>query len=273
MLPPHKMMKIASKLFAQLALGILLAGCSKSENDSDVIYTKESGEKTKDITSLEGKVSYEVLGGGSIPPGAKRLHEQARKKGQAGDYNEAIALLNKAIALAPDWAYPRYDLAYTYLLKAEHVKAIQEYQRVDELEPRGFFTTKTALWTLQREQSGQFPTGTYSAYLSLEWMPESEKSNAVEKMVVKWPSLTPVWKERANLTKNTDQRREYLDIALKMDADAETHGILEINRAALFDSEGQMQQARALLENIITNTNSTLGTVALAKQMKKLFNK
>ena len=36
--------------------------------------------------------------------------------GGAGDYKKAITLLERASSVAPEWPYPVYDMAFTYLL-------------------------------------------------------------------------------------------------------------------------------------------------------------
>jgi len=254
-----------------ILLAGLLAGCSRSDNS--VVFTKESGEKTKDVTKLDGDASYEIVGGRPVPPKAKGLHGQARAKGAAGDFDGAIKLLNEASAFAPDWPYPAYDLAYTYLLKGENDKAFEQYRKVDTLEPRGFFTAKTALWTLQRERSGQFPVGTYLAYLSLESAPKADKANLVREMTIRLPAFTPAWKERAYLTEDKTEKKVYVDQGLAMESDAETHGILLLNKAASLHDEGKTSEARSMLETAITNRTSTLATVSLAKEFLKKVKK
>jgi Flp pilus assembly protein TadD len=46
---------------------------------------------------------------------AQTLHENGREAAARGDYAPALALLTKAAVLAPDWPYPVYDRAFTYL--------------------------------------------------------------------------------------------------------------------------------------------------------------
>jgi len=104
-----------------------------------------------------------------IDPAAKALHIEARELGQYGKYDLCIDKLEKAIKIEPTWAYPIYDLAYTYLLKGDFDSALKFYKKTDDLEPQGFFTTKTALYSLEGEKSGKFPKGLYIAYMQIEW--------------------------------------------------------------------------------------------------------
>ena len=54
--------------------------------------------------------------------------------------------------LAPDWPYPVYDAAFTYLLQGDSLKAEERYAEVDRMAPRGFFTAKTSLDCLRRDR-------------------------------------------------------------------------------------------------------------------------
>ena len=104
-----------------------------------------------------GKVRWEVIGSDSIPAEASRLHGQAREAGGRGDYKRALSLLEQAHRLAPEWPYPVYDAAFTYLLQGDSTKAEEHYAEVDRLAPRGFFTAKTSLDCLRREHAGVVP--------------------------------------------------------------------------------------------------------------------
>jgi Flp pilus assembly protein TadD len=138
----------------------LLAGCgAREEKDASVTFRSADGAEV-DLADAEAKVSYEVAVKQQVPKEAKILHAEAREEGSAGRYESAIQLLERASRLAPDWAYPVYDLAYIYLLQDDLGAALAKYRQVDAMEPEGFLTTKTAIWTLEREGSGALPVGT-----------------------------------------------------------------------------------------------------------------
>src|SRR6185295_19782870 len=120
---------------------------------SRVIYTDAHGlvVKLEDLSNADGNFKWEVVGGKPIPAKANEIHQRARPLGGNGDLKGAVELLKQAGALAPEWPYPPYDLAYTYLLMDNSQEALPLYEKVDQLEPRGFFTAKTALWALRKE--------------------------------------------------------------------------------------------------------------------------
>ena len=257
-----------------LVAGMLTAGCSKEGQGDRVEYTKPDGKKTSDVNTIRnGDVSYQVLGGRPVPPKAEELHREARTKGESGEYASAIALLKQAAEIAPDWPYPRYDMAYTYLLQGDTTNALLNYRETDRLEPKGFFTTKTALWTLEREDNGVFPKGTYLAYVSLEWLDPGKKQGTIEWMTTNVPTFAPAWKEMALLVQPADQRLQLIERALSLDPDPETYGICMLNKAALLSSAGKISEAKQMAEALVTNASSTLGTKALANEFLKTLAK
>jgi tetratricopeptide (TPR) repeat protein len=261
---------ISAMLCAVLVTAVAGGGCGKS--DQSVEYQAADGKKATDIKAVrDGKVSYQVMGKGSVPPKAAELHRQARAKGASGDHESAIKLLEQAIAIAPDWAYPHYDLAFTYLLQGDPVRALAKYREVDRLEPAGFFTAKTAIWSLEREEKGEFPKGTYLAYVSLEWAEAEEKRETIERMTTSLPSFAPAWKAKASLLTNSVERLQCIDMGLSQSPDPETYGILMLNKAALLNTLGKKPEAQQLIQGLITNQTSTSSTRMLAKEILKTF--
>ncbi len=201
-----------------------------------------------------------------IPPEAKALHERARTLGERGDLKQAIELLDRASALAPTWPYPLYDKAYTQLLSGDPEGALASYRGVDRLAPEGFFTTKTAIWSLTREQAGTFPKGIYQTYLQIEWAKsDAEKRQIVEDLLKRAPTFAPAWKESALLQETPEKRLADLEHGLGLSPDAETEGLLTLNRATTLDSIGKREDCVRLLSSLAQATNSTVGTRALAK--------
>jgi tetratricopeptide (TPR) repeat protein len=252
------------------------------ENVPTVIFTLPDGRKLtleelqgatgrvffKDgkLLDVTGTVRYEVIGTGAMPDEARSLHQQAREAGRRGDYTAAIALLEQASERAPGWPYPVYDRAFTHLLMKNFDGARTYYQKTLELSPRGFFTAITALDTLTREQTGDLPVGTYLAYLSLEWMEDAEKKNsAIREMVRAIPQFAPAWKEFAALCAADGERLTAVENGLAARPDAQTKGMLEINRALLLNLRGDKAAAIRLLGKLALNPMSTLGTEHSAK--------
>jgi len=266
--------QILMRKIIMLAWLLALFGCGKQDAGTRVEYTKEGGKKTSDINSVEdGTAKFQVVGKQTIPAKARQLHEKARAKGESGDYVSAIKLLNEAIAIAPDWAYPHYDMAFTCLLQGDSDEALSKYKDTDRLEPAGFFTTKTAVWSLEREEKGSLPKGTYLTYVSLEWADPGKKKETIDRMITNSPSFAPVWKEKALITEDSQQQLQYFDKALSLDPDPETYGMCMLNKAALLNKSGQKAEAQRILEELSRSQTSTVNTKALAAEFLKKFKK
>jgi tetratricopeptide (TPR) repeat protein len=218
------------------------------------------------LLGVTGKVQYEIIGTHSVSTAAAELHQQGRGAGGHGDYKTAITLFEQASELSPAWPHPYYDKAYTYLLVDDFDAARTCYLKTLELSPRGFFTAITALHTLKREQQGDLPRGTYLRYLSLEWIAdEVQKEPAVRKLIDQIPQFAPAWKEFALFCDDDDRRLAAIERGLAADPDAETKGMLEINRALIFNLKGDRSAAVQSLGELALNPESTLGTEHSAK--------
>lgn len=202
----------------------------------------------------------------NINPRAQNLHQEARELGQAGKYDLSVAKLEEAIKIQPDWAYPNYDLAYTYLLQGDFENALKFYKKTDELEPKGFFTTKTALYSLEGERAGKFPKGIYIAYMQIEWANDSNKKLEIAKAITeKVPDFAPAWKELSVLLNDKIEKLKAIEQGLLKNPDAETKGILEINKAILINESGKSEEAKEILGKIVFSPDSTISNIALAK--------
>lgn len=249
----------------------LLAGCGKPESKT-VILEQEGVAKTTDVTKLaDGTADYKIIGDMDIPAEAKALHAESRKLGQAQQYDAAIAKLNEAIVLAPEWPYPRYDLAFTYLLKQQTAEALKHYRTVDQLVPEGFMTTKTAIWTLEREQKGLFPQGLYLGYVMLEWQSEAERREGVALLIENVPNFSPGWKAAADLIPDPEKRILALEQGLSAGPDAETYGVLMINKALALQQLGRATEGKKILTELASSPDSTLATRGIAQQTLKQF--
>ncbi|MFX1251792.1 MAG: tetratricopeptide repeat protein [Promethearchaeota archaeon] len=236
--------------------------------NTKIIFKDAQGNiiKKEDLLNITGKVNYEIIGIENISQRAIGLHQKARVYGQSGNYNKATELLEEAHRAAPKWPYPLYDLAYTYILKKDFRKALLNYEKVDKLAPKGFFTTKVALYTLKKEMSGELPKGMYLAYLQLEWIDDpKEKRERVNALIEHFPNYPPAWKELSYLLNDMSERKKAIEIGLKNNPDPETKGVLLINKALIFNMENKNQEAIKILGELIFNSNSTLATVELAK--------
>lgn len=258
---------------------LILCSCQTATNKTNseqdnIIFKDNAGHSLtkKELANITGQVNYEILGNQTINETAKALHNEARELGQAGKYDLSIAKLEQAIKIQPTWAYPTYDLAYTYLLKGDFDNALKFYRKTDELEPKGFLTAKTALYSLEGEQSGKFPKGLYTAYMQIEWADDVNKKLEIAKGITeKVPDYAPAWKELANLLNDKEEKLKAIEQGLSKKPDTDTKGILEINKAIILNESGKTEEAKQLLGNLIFSPDVTTGNIELAKFTLKLI--
>ncbi len=240
---------------------------SESNNNARIEFTDDKGNKIskEELANSTGTYNYEVYGIGEVSELAKSLHNQARIFGQNGDYQNAIQKLEQANKEAPNWAYPLYDLAYTYLLQDDYENALKYYQLTDKIAPNGFYTSKIALHTLEREKAGDLKQGLYKSYLSLEWIDnQAEKKEMIKLLVDNFPSFAPAWKDYSSLLEN-EERLSAIEKGLEQNPDIQTKGSLLINKALVISENGELQNASKILTQIIFDSNSTFGNVEMAK--------
>ena len=97
-------------------------------SDEEVVFRMRDGRiLTREFLEAKKKSKvYEKLGAEKVPAQAFSLHQQAREAGSKGEYEAALAFLEEARKLAPDWPYPIYDAAYTYLLMGDSHNALEK---------------------------------------------------------------------------------------------------------------------------------------------------
>lgn len=196
---------------------------------NNIIFKDKNGNtiSTADLENVTGEVSYEIPGDKLIDLKADQLHKEARTLGALGKYEAAISKLEEAIRIEPEWAYPTYDLAYTYLLMEDFDNAYLYYQKTNQLKPKGFWTVKTALYSLEGERSGNFPKGLYLYYLNIEWTDSREEKIKIARMIVeRVPDYAPAWKELAHLLEDSSERLYAIEQGLSKNPDPETKGML-----------------------------------------------
>lgn len=237
--------------------------------DRLVVRDKDGRELTNDeIESASGSFDFEIHGKGNVPEQAEELHQQARRAGAARDYEKAIELLSQAQAIAPDWPYPTYDTAFTYLLMKDYAKAREYYAKTVQMSPRGYFTAITALNALDREANGELPEGTYAAYLALEWLnDDAQKRKVVAEMVDRLPQFAPAWKDYAKQVDEPKEQLAALEKGLAAKPDAETKGMLLINKALIVSRHGDKKAAVAILKGLAADPEATFANENLAKQV------
>jgi len=235
---------------------------------SDIVFKDIDGKvlSKSDLVGYSGTAKWEVISEKSVNQEAIELHNQGREYGKKGDYEKSLVFLRKANKSDPLWAYPVYDMAFTHLLMGNNSKALELYKNVNSMEPKGFFTTKTAIYTLEGEENGDFPEGLYYGYLSLEWMEPAQKEEAVKNLVKNVPSFAPGWKEAFRFVEDDKSALTAIEKGLATKPDKETYGILLVNKALILNRQDKTNEAIEILGQLALDKNSTLATEKLAKQ-------
>jgi tetratricopeptide (TPR) repeat protein len=240
----------------------------EADIEARLVFRDATGREltTADLAGFTGQVRWELVGGEAVPPEAAGLHRQARQAGEQADYDRAIRLLDEAHRLAPNWPYPVYDAAFTYLLQDDVVRAEQHYAEVDRLAPRGFFTCKTSLWSLRRELAGELPAGFSKAYATLEWVQDpAEKRAILQGIVGRFPDHAPAWKDLAVLLEDPEACLEAVTRGLAANPDDETKGVLLIRRAIILHERGQSAEAVQILGELALDPSATFANESIAK--------
>jgi tetratricopeptide (TPR) repeat protein len=228
------------------------------DSDSDIVFRAQDGRTLtrSDLKDASGTFSWEIVGSQGVPGEAKAQHAAGRRAGSSGRSDEALILFEKAAQLAPQWPYPVYDAAFTYLLKGDDKRALDWYGRTVKLAPNGFFTALTAVHYLQLEAEEKIPRGTYLDYLSLEWEESRQlKKERLEALTKAVPAFAPAWKDLAALLEDPKSRLSALENGLKADPDPETRGVLLVDKALLLARSDRKAEGIAILGNLATQAN------------------
>jgi tetratricopeptide (TPR) repeat protein len=204
-----------------------------------------------------------------IPPEAHRLHAEGRSAGSRGDYDNALTLLGRAAALAPERPYPPYDAAFTHLMRGDTRAAQNLYERVALLSPGGFFTCRTTLDMLRREHAGQLSRGFSRAFVQLEWMEDREQKKRILRGITQqFPGFPPAWEKLSLLLDDPQDRLIALDNGLAGDPDPDTKTTLLLNKAGLFASMGNLVAAATLYSMIADDPDVTPTGAAFARAFR-----
>ncbi|MBU6951337.1 lipopolysaccharide assembly protein LapB [Hahella sp. HN01] len=236
---------------------------------ADIVYKSADGRvlTLQELENLDGQAEWEVQSGGDIPEAAVALHNQAREFGQQGENDKAIDAFKQAIKLAPEWPYPYYDLAYTYLLAGDPEQALALYKTVNQLSPRGFFTAQTAYHYLQLEKEGKYPAGLYLYYLSHEWGKSPEQQAEIFANILnRFPDYAPALQKLADLYEDEEKKLALIDKGLAANPDKETRGFLLLNKAVTLFNRGDSQTAIAILGELALDPESPRDVELIAKR-------
>lgn len=222
--------------------------------------------KPEDLADYTGTVNWSIFDQKDIPEAAKTLLNKGREAGAAENFEKALRLFAQAAKIAPGWAYPIYESAFTHLMMNDLEKAERDYLEVQKLEPRGFFTYQSELDCVRRERSGEFKSGTCRTYVLLADMPgSSEKRALLQKLLDESPTLAPAWEKFAELCDTDQDKIAAIEKGVASKPDPHTRGTLLINKALILHRQGRHDEAITLLNRLVSDPDSSLDTVSGAK--------
>lgn len=84
-------------------------------------------------------------------------------------------------------------------------------------------------------------------------------------LVKQVPTFAPAWKDMAILSTDKKERLAAIETGLANSPDAETRGMLLLNKAIILNNSGGREAAIRLLTQLAQDKDSTLATEQLAK--------
>ena len=242
-----------------LVTTLFASSCIQGNHGTNkLIYRDKNGRELTeaDLAHATGVVNWSLIGNHNVSQKAIELRNEARQAGSSGNYKKALELLAQASKEAPDWPYPLYDTAFTYLLMEEPDLALEGYEVVNKMAPRGFFTVKTAVHTLREEKAGQLHPGTYKHYVMLEGVNNPvEKRARLEKMLKQSPSFAPAWQKLSTLLDDDTAGLHAIEKGLSCHPDDETKGFLLTNKALVLNRQGKHDEAVRILGDLALDPN------------------
>ncbi len=270
---------------------LVLCSCQKnlkeqnnSESNINIQFADDKGNK---ISKSELAKSTEIFDydkvyydRDNVPDTARSFYKQGKKYQEEADNKKAMEEFRKAHKEVPDWIYPIYNLAVLYLLEDDFENSLKYYQLSDQIAPKGFYDTKIALHSLQREKTGDLKKGVYKNYLLLELsgvltiessINQSTYELTIGELLKNAQNFAPLWKDYALFLESTEEKLDAIEKGLAQNPDVKTKGILLINKAIFSNENGNYQRATEILVGVIFDPNSTISNVEMAKYILNLM--
>lgn len=251
--------------FIALCSSIGLYWLSNANGSSSKVVI--SDKSSIDDTGKHHEHTWKIFDEQTVSYEAERLHQMGRLYGQQGQHELAIKTFDQASQIEPNWSYPHYDKAFSFLLMGDIEKAYQNYKIVDKLSPQGFFTTKTSVFYLDKELKGVFPKGLYLQYLKHEWLETNqEKEQLLQGIVTEYPSYSPAWFKLSSFQDDPEKKIALMEKGLSFQTDPETRGYLLINKSITRHHMGYKAEAIQTLEGLLTDQSAPLDIIELTKE-------
>jgi hypothetical protein len=116
-----------------------------------------------------------------------------------------------------------------------------------------------------RQPRPEIPPGFCKAFALLESVDKTTKRRALEGIVAKWPTVAAAWWQLVMILEDDDDRFHAIEKGLGANPDAETKGMLLINKALTLARRGDKESAARILRDLADDPDCTAGTEALAK--------
>ena len=226
--------------------------------DRKMLFTDTSGNPVTRYDFRTGTGGLKWFISGPVP--AKEICDQwetARRVAQSGDLHSAAELFQSVAFQAADWPDAYFDLAYTYLLLGDADSAFGFYMRTDSLVPDGFFSTKTAIYTLLLEKDGQLPHGFYRTFAEIEDSDPARKRSFFSQLVLDYPWYPPSYAQLLSVGDSDAEKLETIGKALLLALDRDSKGKLYLEWALVNIRGNKGVQAKELLAKILTDDEFT----------------
>jgi len=158
---------------------------------------------------------------------AKLLVERGVARTQAGDLPGAIAALDRASALRPDWPFPIYQRGWARFLSGDSGGALDDYRACAERK-RVFFTVQREIRCLEDVAAGRLAVDAYRSFCLLREHVQgkpAEVEEAAGRLIDAFPEFAPAHLLRAEARlaqRDADGAREAAREALRHDPDPDT---------------------------------------------------
>ncbi len=187
----------------------------------------------------------------------KESFERGMKAGGEGDIAASEAAFREAVALAPDEAYPHYELGYTLCLAGRYADALPELRRTEELQ-RGFFLVETEILMCEHMVSGAIDAQTYGAIRQLMWQTDRGEGTTLQteqlsRAVIGRAPACPLgyfFLGKAVLQRLPDQAKSALEKCVELGADDTTAINARFHLAVLRHQAGAVDEARAMWKQL-----------------------
>lgn len=251
-------------LYLLLLICLSLTACGTAEND--ILYQDDKGNTLR-MSDLENLSPASVRENREMMQQAVKLQQEARRFIKQTRFDDAIKMLKASNQIEPTWAQPLYDIAYASVQKGDFITALDYYKQVDKLEPKGFFTSKTAIWALEKENIGVFHEGMYKTYLRLGKLTAEEQQGLVANILEEYPNYAPAWVNYAGHLKDKKERLAALEKGLASDPDIETKGVLLVNKAFAMSQLGEKDAAIKILGQLMFDENTSKTNQEMARSV------